>query len=423
MITLVPFFALAAVWAIVGALVLIALAMFCGGTRREQFISNIARYGLLIAWTSVLIASAGYLIFGGVPTEVASVMLCSLSHHSLQVQLSFDGLAAPFLVITYSLCGIAAAFSRDYLHRDRGHGRFYLLVMLFALGMSIVVLARNMATMYIGWELIGLTSALLISFFHERGATRENALRAFWAYRLSDTSLLLAALMLTMHQEGGISPNPSLDGLRGIIIPILILLAAMPKSAQVPFSAWLPRAMEGPTPSSAIFYGGLSVHAGLYLLLRSGEWIAFPGWFNSTLCVIGIVSAGLGSIQASVQTDIKGSLAFASMSQVGLMFIEVGCGFYRVAVIHFIGHSVLRTYQILSANSALHEGRTRHGGQFAADSRVAALAYRVAFLTSIRDGLGPYSLVSILERVSTHLGRCEAQFTATIGRWAGRTRR
>jgi NAD(P)H-quinone oxidoreductase subunit 5 len=273
--------------------------------------------------------------------------------------------------------------------------------------------------MYVGWEVIGLTSALLISFFHERGATRENALRAFWAYRLSDTSLLLAGLLIGFgaSSHGASHLSPQIGGTANdIVVPLLILLAALPKSAQVPFSAWLPRAMEGPTPSSAIFYGGLSVHAGLYLLLRSRQLMVLPDWLLIPIFVLGAASAIIGTMQASVQTDIKGSLAFASMAQVGLMFVELALGFHQLVILHFIGHSAVRTYQILSANSSLHEGRLRRRSRSVKVSSVKGKFYQIAFLTSLRDGTGAHSLVTSLERISLFLGEIESIFTANLTR-------
>lgn len=418
MVTFVRIICLVGVCSVLLGVLLVALFSFCGGKKRERLITGAAMCGLLTAWLSALAATAGLFFSPVGAVDLCSITLSSLSEHALRIELVFDRLAAPFLVVTYSLCGIASAFSRNYLHRDKGHSRFYFLVMLFSLGMTIVVLAKNIGSMYVGWEVIGLTSALLISFFHERGATRENALRAFWAYRLSDTGLLLAGLLIGLSgadHDGSGAPHLSGSALE-TIVPLLILFAALPKSAQLPFSAWLPRAMEGPTPSSAIFYGGLSVHAGLYLLLRSQQLALLPDWLMVPIFLVGAASAIIGTIQASVQTDIKGSLAFASMAQVGLMFVELALGYQQLVIFHFIGHSAVRTYQILSANSSLHEGRLRRRSPSGRTSALKRGLYNLGFLSSLRDGTGPHSLVSTIEQISTGLSHLESTFTALISR-------
>jgi NADH-quinone oxidoreductase subunit L len=417
--TIIRIFCLVALGSVLIGVLAIALFSHIGRDKRERLITVSAMSALLTAWLSSIGATIGLIFLPEGSIDLLSITLCSLSDHAVRIELIFDRLAAPFLVVTYSLCGIASAFSRDYLHRDKGQGRFYFLVLLFSLGMSVVLLARNIPSMYVGWEVIGLTSALLISFFHERGATRENALRAFWAYRLSDTSLLLAGLLIGFgaSSHGASHLSPQIGGTANdIVVPLLILLAALPKSAQIPFSAWLPRAMEGPTPSSAIFYGGLSVHAGLYLLLRSRQLMVLSDWLLIPIFVLGAASAIIGTMQASVQTDIKGSLAFASMAQVGLMFVELALGFHQLVILHFIGHSAVRTYQILSANSSLHEGRLRRRSRSGKVSSVKGKFYQIAFLTSLRDGTGAHSLVTSLERISLFLGEIESIFTANLSR-------
>ena len=350
----------------------------------------------------------------------ASVRLGSLviatgaHHHPLEFLLVLDWLSAPFLIATEVLGLIVAFFSANYLYRDRGHTRFFFLVLFFTLGMQIIVLGASLEVIFVGWEIIGLSSALLISFFYERASTADNALRAFWAYRLSDTALLLASIiagLLVQHEHLGSGGKP----IAPPILAILLIVAAMPKSAQFPFCGWLPRAMEGPTPSSAIFYGGLSVHAGLYLLLRSVAWYELPPWFYVILVIVGLTTALYGSLTARIQTDIKGALAYASMCQIGLMFAEVGAGFHRLALFHFLGHAMLRTYQILNAGSLLHEGRFFSKSPSPEDAlnddpSMAAWLYSFVFDLSLRDSGGPYSVVSGIERISRSLSALEDAF-------------
>ncbi|MGW5052606.1 proton-conducting transporter transmembrane domain-containing protein [Actinokineospora sp. NPDC004072] len=247
-----------------------------------------------------------------------------------------------FTALVALLGGLIAVFSRRYLHRDPGFLRFHLLLALFVAAAELVVGGRGLRQTLIGWEVCGLASALLIAFFHQRRGPLEHGLRAFVAYRLSDIGLVLALVL----------PNASAP-----LVGALLLLAAMGKSAQFPFGGWLPRAMEGPTPSSAVFYGAISVSLGPYLLLHT-----MPLWDESTfahaaIIAVGVLTAVHATVVARVQTDIKSALAYASMTQVALVFVEVGAGWTVLAAIHLAAHALLRTGQFLRSPSLLHDHR------------------------------------------------------------------
>ena len=183
----------------------------------------------------------------------------------------FDRLSVPFAIMSFVLCGVIGAFAFRYLHLEEGYYRFFLYYSIFQLGMIISSLAGTIETLFMGWELVGLSSALLVAFFHDRPAPVQNGLRVWSVYRVADAAFLIAAL--TLHHLSG---SGDFEGLMGkgdwpdghatitesqaLLVGSLLLFAAAGKSALVPFSGWLPRAMEGPTPSSAVFYGALSVH-------------------------------------------------------------------------------------------------------------------------------------------------------------------
>jgi NAD(P)H-quinone oxidoreductase subunit 5 len=150
----------------------------------------------------------------------------------------------------------------------------------------------------------------------------------------------------------------SLTANEALFVGLLLLLAAAGKSALIPFSGWLPRAMEGPTPSSAIFYGSLSVHLGAFLLLRVSPILELSSWLSAAVVAIGLLTALFASLTQRVQTDIKSALAFASLTQVGLIVAEIGVGLRYLALIHIIGHACLRTMQLLRAPSLLHDYHT-----------------------------------------------------------------
>ena len=146
-----------------------------------------------------------------------------------------------------------------------------------------------------------------------------------------------------------------LSSSQATLVALLFILAAMGKSAQLPVGGWLPRAMEGPTPSSAIFYGGLSVHAGVYLLLRAEPLLEDAPLACMVLIGVGLFTAVVSTLMGRIQVDIKNSLAYATMTQVGIMFVEIGLHLDTIATVHLVGHACLRTWQLLRSPSVLHE--------------------------------------------------------------------
>lgn len=288
--------------------------------------------------------------------------------YDFEIELLLDRLSLPFLLLTSTAAWLIGVFSVRYLHRDPGFVRFFALLMLFACGMLLIVLAGNLDVLIVGWELVGLASALLIAFFHHHKEPVRNGLRAFVTYRICDVGLMLAAGLIH-HYAHSASFGPAFEvggdvGALGALpaqvapwVGLLLVFAAMGKSAQVPFSGWLPRAMEGPTPSSAIFYGTLSIHAGAFLLLRAQPVLEHAPVARALLVVVGLLTSVHGTMSGRVQADAKTSLAYASMCQVGLILVEIGLGLPRVAMAHVLGHACLRTVQFLRAPSLLQDLR------------------------------------------------------------------
>lgn len=287
------------------------------------------------------------------------------------VNFVFDRLSVPFVILSYVLSGTIGAFATKYMHREWGFNRFFVLYAVFLLGMVLTALAGSIETLFAGWELVGLSSALLVAFFQERSAPARNGLWVWVVYRFSDAALLLAAVAIH-HLSGdgdfdvlfgaGLWPeaHSTVTAWNAFAVGSLLLLAAMGKSALVPFSGWLPRAMEGPTPSSAVFYGALSVHLGAFLLLRAGPLVERSGPLCAVIFVVGLATAIFAYLAGSVQTDVKAALTFASLSQVGIIVAEIGLAWFSViwfyvALIHLIGHACLRTLQFVRAPSLLHD--------------------------------------------------------------------
>ena len=293
------------------------------------------------------------------------------------IKLVFDRLSVPFIILTLLLCSVVGSFAGRYMHREPGFNRFFTLYAIFLLGMLVAAAAGTIETLFAGWELVGLSSALLVGFFQERPAPVRNGLRVWVVYRVADAALLMAAvalhhlagdgdidLMTGYHGATGASPSdvPSwpfglcdLSSRNALLVGALVLVAAAGKSALLPFSGWLPRAMEGPTPSSAIFYGALSVHLGAYLLLRISPVLDAAPVLSAAVCLLGLATAGYGALVGRVQTDIKSALSFASLTQVGLIVAETGAGWRYIPLVHLIGHACLRTLQFVRAPSYLQD--------------------------------------------------------------------
>lgn len=295
-----------------------------------------------------------------------------LDHYEYPMSFQWDVVTMPFAGLTIILSGIVGSFSITYLHRDPGFLRFFLLLVLFSFGALLVFTASSLDLLIAGWELVGITSVLLISFFQYRPEPVRNALRVFATYRVADLFILVSVFLA--HQWFGaadwarfreIALDAHVAGVSPVmmtIFPILIVFAASGKSAQGPFSGWLARAMEGPTPSSAIFYGAISVHAGPYLLLRAEPLIRQSSAATGLLCFIGITTAVLSTMMQRSSTDAKTSLAYASQTQLGIIFVEISLGWHTLALVHVMGHAIVRAMQFLRSPSMLSDYHRLHSG-------------------------------------------------------------
>jgi NAD(P)H-quinone oxidoreductase subunit 5 len=337
--------------------VLLGLAWLAGWLPSERVVSRItgATYALCAVALAVLIWS---LAAGGTSRIVIEFGAWFAVHeYRFPLVLLADRLSLPFLALTVLLAGLIGQFSSTYMHRERGYFRFFLLLHVFAFGSLLAFAAGSFDLLVGGWEFVGISSVLLIAYFHHRASPVENGLRVFAIYRACDIGLLVG--VFAMHHWAGTasfaSGLPVLSGAQPTVISLLLLLAAAGKAAQVPFSGWLPRAMEGPTPSSAIFYGAISIHAGAYLLLRIQPLLAQSFAASALVILVGLLTALQGTIIGRVSADAKTSLAYASLTQVGVIFMEIGLGWNRLAVAHVLGHAMVRTLQFLRAPSMLHD--------------------------------------------------------------------
>jgi len=333
-------------------------------SRREGLISAVAytSVGLHLLLATLFVSAW---VINGFPTlNIKEIELYNTEDYNFFIDFYFDKITAVYLLVGAVLTFLVTIYSRYYMHRETGYKRFFNTVLFFYLGYNVAILSGNLETLFIGWEILGISSFLLIAFYRDRYLPVKNAVKVFSIYRIGDVGLILAMWMthhlfhenitfLKLNNYELVHEHIMSHSWIGIFISIMILISASAKSAQLPFSSWLPRAMEGPTPSSAIFYGSLSVHLGVFLMLRT-----FPFWDHQLsvrilIALMGLATSIVATGVARVQSSVKSQIAYSSIAQIGLIFIEVAAGFEDLALIHFAGNAFLRTYQLLVSPSVV----------------------------------------------------------------------
>ncbi len=344
-----------------------------GGNVPERVMARLTKilYGILVG---IVVIIAWRMWRGGMHPVQASVAAhwFKVADYEFPLALLIDRLSLPLVGITVLLTGVVGGFSVRYLHRDVGFFRFFLLLHLFTFGALLVFMAGSLDVLLGGWEIVGITSVLLIGFFQYRPDPVRNALRVFGIYRVADLFMLIGVFLAhhwfsTASWDGmfigewpGHLNSQLVPGAAASVVAVMIVFAASGKSAQGPFCGWLAYAMEGPTPSSAIFYGAISVHAGAYLLLRVGPLLHSSVIATSLVIFIGGATAFLGTLVQRTCADVKTGLAYAAQTQVGLIFVEIGLGWTTFALIHLVSHALLRTLQFLRAPSMLRDHSRVH---------------------------------------------------------------
>lgn len=332
--------------------------------KKERLISWTTFSTVLLQLLGIIVFSIFWIIDGATDLNLKEITLLKTTGYEFFIDFYFDKISAVYLILGSSLTFMVTTYSRYYLHREKGYKRFFNTVLFFFFGFNLAILSGNFETLFVGWEIIGISSFLLIAFYRERYLPVKNAFKVYSVYRIGDIGIILAMwashhlwheniTFMKLNNYQMVSEHIQSHSFIGVFISLAIVLAAAAKSAQLPFSSWLPRAMEGPTPSSAIFYGSLSVHLGVFLMLRT-----FPFWEHQTTVRVLVVLMGLStsiaaSLMASVQSSVKSQVAYSSIAQIGLIFIEIALGLETVALFHIVGNAFLRTYQLLVSPSVV----------------------------------------------------------------------
>jgi NADH-quinone oxidoreductase subunit L len=282
---------------------------------------------------------------------------------TLTVPFSFliDQLSSIMLLIITGVGFLIHLYSVGYMHDDAGFGKFFSYLNLFVFFMLLLVLGSNYVIMFIGWEGVGLCSYLLIGFWYSNESYADAAKKAFVMNRIGDLGFLLGVFVI-FHTFGSVSFKEIFDKAALmhtadgplVLITILLFIGATGKSAQIPLFTWLPDAMAGPTPVSALIHAATMVTAGIYMIARSNLLFTMSPVTMHIVAVIGITTAAFAALIAITQTDIKKVLAYSTVSQLGYMFLGLGVGAYTGAFFHVLTHAFFKALLFLCAGSVIH---------------------------------------------------------------------
>lgn len=372
-----------------GSLVLVLLSI-SGVRPPEKWVAVVS--GVTVSAAAIAAVLLGVITFLPPRHEYHEVLwtMYSVGHYHLDVSIFVDPLSAMLTFLGGCTIPVLARFSGRYLHRDPGYLRFFVLVGIASTGFFWFVLGGGIDMAFFGWELLGLSSALLVCYFWDRPETVVASGRVFATYRVADIALLMGMVLLH-HYVGDVSwptvlsVGEELHGLQAgavgaTVLGFAFLIAAMGKSALMPLTGYVLKAMEGPTPSSALFYGTLSIHCGVYLILRIEPLLEDAPIARAGVVVVGLFTAITTALSSRVRADGKGALALASASQAGLMVAEAGLGFTTFATFHLLAHGLLRLAQFLRSPSWLEDAQQRRsllgGGTYRAGRPLEALLPR-----------------------------------------------
>lgn len=283
--------------------------------------------------------------------------------NGIQINFGFqiDQLSLMMIMIITGIGSLIHLYSIGYMSHDKGFYKFFTYLNLFIFSMLLLVMGSNYMILFIGWEGVGLCSYLLIGFWYTNEEYGKAARKAFIMNRIGDLGLLIGIFMIASQTNSvdyiSVAQNASkfeLDGTIIIFITASLFIGAVGKSAQVPLYTWLPDAMAGPTPVSALIHAATMVTAGIYLVVRSNFLFTLAPTVQGGILLIGFLTAALAGFYALRQNDIKKVLAYSTVSQLGFMFIALGLGAYSTAMFHVMTHAFFKALLFLGAGSVIH---------------------------------------------------------------------
>ena len=344
----------------------------------------------------------------------------------LEANLLVDPLAMTMVMVVTGVGALIHVYAIGYMEHDPRVGRFFAHFNLFVFFMLMLVLAGNYLLLYLGWEGVGLCSYLLIGFWHQRPVAASAAKKAFVTTRIGDAAMMLGVVLIFVH-VGSLDFGEVLgEAGRGIsqsaatAISLLLLAGAVGKSAQLPLHVWLPDAMEGPTPVSALIHAATMVTAGVYLIVRSHALFERSEVALTVVLVIGLLSAIYAALASIGQFDIKRALAYSTMSQIGFMFFAAGMGFYAGAMLLLVSHAFYKALMFLTSGNVMHglddETDLRKMGGLRTDMPISAAWFAIGALALA--GIPPLAGFFAKDQIvsfASESGRTAAWVLASIG--------
>ena len=313
---------------------------------------------------SLLSVAVSFFLFGYIFLDKFKPLKLELFEWFPDPQIVFefylDGLSGVMMVLICTLSLVIQLFSTSYMSKDEKYTKYFEYFNFFVFSMLLLVLSGNFLVMFFGWELVGLSSYLLISFWSEKKSASRAGNKAFILNRIGDFGFLIGLMMILNYFETfnflSIFENTLKTRPENLDFMILfLLLGAFGKSAQFPLFSWLPDAMEGPTPASALIHAATMVTAGVFMLVRISPLLQFSEIGSITIISLGLLTALISAFAAINQDDIKKVLAYSTISQLGFMFIAIGAGAYVAAIFHLVTHAFFKALLFLGAGAVIHE--------------------------------------------------------------------
>lgn len=347
------------------AIVLLPLAGFLINGLFGKFLPKniVGGIATLVVFTAFCIATYLFLNFDKTSQPIIVRAFEWFRVNGIQVNFGFqiDQLSLMMVMIITGIGSLIHLYSIGYMHEDKGFYRFFVYLNLFVFMMLLLVMGSNYLILFIGWEGVGLASYLLIGFWFKNAEYGKAARKAFIMNRIGDLGLLMGIFMIAYHTNAfdylSVAQNASkfeFDGSIVIFICAALFIGATGKSAQVPLYTWLPDAMAGPTPVSALIHAATMVTAGIYLVVRSNFLYVLAPTVTDGILFVGLLTAFLAAFYAMRQNDIKKVLAYSTVSQLGFMVIALGVGAYTAAMFHLMTHAFFKALLFLGSGSVIH---------------------------------------------------------------------
>src|SRR2546422_1518393 len=313
--------------------------------------------GLAFVFSLVILSQ----VLGGEKLDQSYFTWWQSGDFNVPFNLYVDALSTLMILVITGVGFLIHVYSIGYMREDAGFSRFFAYMNLFVFSMLLLVLSGNLVWLIIGWALVGLSSYLLIGFWFERRSAVLAARKAFVMNTIGDVGMVFAAFLIFLNLrvldfQGLFSRVHQLPKGGTVItaICLLLLLGAVAKSAQLPLHTWLPDAMEGPTPVSALIHAATMVTAGVYLVARAHVLFEIAPDVQRWVVVLGVATLLMAGVIALVQTDIKRIIAYSTMSQIGYMFAAVGAGAYAAGMFHLLTHAFFKALLFLGAGIVIH---------------------------------------------------------------------